>query len=43
MESEEYLRFAERVGQAADETRYTVWVAWNPTRGGGPGLMGDRC
>jgi hypothetical protein len=28
--SEAYLRFAERVEQAADPTRYTVWVAWDP-------------
>ncbi len=27
--SEAYLRFAERVEQAADPTRYTVWVAWD--------------
>lgn len=30
VESEAYLRFAERVEQAADTTRYTVWVAWEP-------------
>jgi hypothetical protein len=30
VESEAYLRFAERVEQAADKTRYTVWVAWEP-------------
>jgi hypothetical protein len=30
VESEEYLRFAERVEQAADTTRYTVWVVWEP-------------
>jgi len=30
VESEAYLRFAERVEQAADMTRYTVWVAWEP-------------
>ena len=29
VESEAYLRFAERVEQAADPTRYTVWVAWD--------------
>jgi hypothetical protein len=29
-ESEAYLRFAERVEQAVDPTRYTVWVAWEP-------------
>ncbi|MES2787993.1 MAG: hypothetical protein V4719_00120 [Planctomycetota bacterium] len=28
VESEAYLRFAERVEQAADTTRYNVWVAW---------------
>ena len=31
MESEAYLLFAERVELAADATRYTVWVAWEPT------------
>jgi hypothetical protein len=30
VESEAYLRFAERVEQATDTTRYTVWVAWEP-------------
>lgn len=25
-----YLRFAEQVEQAEDETRYTVWAAWEP-------------
>jgi hypothetical protein len=30
VESEAYLRFAERVEQAADPTRYTVWAAWEP-------------
>jgi hypothetical protein len=28
VESDHYLRFAERVEQAADPTRYTVWAAW---------------
>jgi hypothetical protein len=30
VESEEYLRFAERAEQAADQTQYTVWVACEP-------------
>jgi hypothetical protein len=30
VESDEYLLFAERVGQAADPTRYDVWVVWDP-------------
>lgn len=30
VESEEYLRFAERVEQAADPMRYSVWAAWEP-------------
>jgi|SRR5579862_2421141 len=30
VESEEYLRFADRVEQAVDPTRYAVWVAWEP-------------
>ena len=30
VESDEYLRFAERVEQAADPTRYSVWAAWEP-------------
>lgn len=30
VESDEYLRFAERAEQAADPTRYTVWVACTP-------------
>src|SRR5262249_11505831 len=29
VESEQYLRFADRVEQAADKTLYTVWVAWD--------------
>ena len=29
VQSEAYLRFAERVERAADPTRYTVWVAWD--------------
>jgi hypothetical protein len=28
VESEGYLRFADRVEQAADTTQYTVWAAW---------------
>ncbi len=32
VESEEYVRFAERVEQGADPTRYTVWVAWEPAQ-----------
>lgn len=31
VESEEYLRFAECVEQAADQTKYTIWVAYEPT------------
>jgi hypothetical protein len=30
VESDYYLRYADRVEQAADETRYTVWVACDP-------------
>lgn len=30
VESDDYLRFADRVEQAADPTRYTVWPAWEP-------------
>jgi hypothetical protein len=30
VESDAYLRFAERVEQADDKTRYTVWVEWQP-------------
>lgn len=30
VESEEYVPFAEQVEQAADPTRYAVWVAWEP-------------
>lgn len=29
VESDEYFRFAERVDKAADESRYTVWPAWD--------------
>jgi hypothetical protein len=31
VESEAYLRFVERVEQAADPTMYTLWPAWEPT------------
>lgn len=31
VESDEYLRFAERVERAADPTRYTVWPMWDAT------------
>jgi hypothetical protein len=52
VESEAYLRFAERVEQAADTTRYTIWVVWEPAtrnhvvvrlgRVRGTGLQGAR-
>ena len=29
VDSDEYLRFQKRVEQAADTTRYTVWVTWD--------------